>query len=191
MNTNLMKKIEREIENVIRKSEIPEDYPHAKNVREWVLRLEPDADIALQIAALAHDIERSASNRKTLKDNFKDYDDFKKAHSLNSVKMTLEILNKFHLNKVMKDKVKYLIENHEFGSEDDSELSVLRNADSLSFFEVNLPFYFQRNGKDDTFFRMKWGYKRLSEKAKNFIRKFKYEDEILNNLLRKCIENKK
>ena len=191
MNIDLMKEIERELKEVIKKSEIPEDYQHAKNVREWVLRLKLDADTALQIAALAHDIERAISNRKILKNNFKDYDSFKKAHSINSAKITLEILNKFPLNKEVKDKIRYLIENHEFGLENDQELSVLKDADSLSFFEVNLPLYFQRHDIDDTLFRMEWGYRRLSERAKEFLKQFKYKNETLNNLLKEFMYNKK
>jgi len=191
MNIDLMKEIERELKEVIKKSEIPEDYQHAKNVREWVLRLKLDADTALQIAALAHDIERAISNRKILKNNFKDYDSFKKAHSINSAKITLEILSKFPLNKEVKDKIRYLIENHEFGLENDQELSVLKDADSLSFFEVNLPLYFQRHDIDDTLFRMEWGYRRLSERAKKFLKQFKYKNETLNNLLKEFMYNKK
>jgi len=191
MNIDLMKEIERELKEVIKKSEIPEDYPHAKYVKEWVLRLKSDADSALQIAALAHDIERAISNRKILKNNFKDYDSFKKAHSINSAKITLEILNRFPLSKKVKDKVRYLIENHEFGLENDQELSVLMNADSLSFFEVNLPLYFQRHNIDDTLFRMEWGYRRLSERAKKFLKQFKYKNETLNNLLKEFMYNKK
>ena len=191
MNIDLMKEIERELKKVIKKSEIPEDFPHAENVKEWVLRLKSDADIALQIAALAHDIERAISHRKILRNNFKDYNSFKKAHSINSAKITLEILNKFPLSKEVKDRVRYLIENHELGLENDQELSVLRDADGLSFFEVNLPLYFQRHNIDDTVFRMQWGYKRLSERAKIFLKQFKYKNETLNNLLKKCIDNKK
>ena len=79
---DLMEEIEREIEKIVEKSEVPEDYPHARNVREWVLRLKPDADMALQIAALAHDIERAISKRKILRGNYKNYNDFKKALSI-------------------------------------------------------------------------------------------------------------
>lgn len=191
MNIDLMKEIECELKEVIKESEIPEDYPHAENVREWVLRLKPDADTALQIAAFAHDIERAISNRKILKNNFKDYDSFKKAHSINSAKITLEILNRFPLSKEVKDKVRYLIENHEFGSENDQELSVLMDADSLSFFDVNLPLYFQRHNIDDTLFRMEWGYRRLSERAKKFLKQFKYKNKTLHNLLKEFMYNKK
>jgi hypothetical protein len=37
------------------------DYDHAVDVWQWVMRLAPDAGIALQVAALFHDIERLQS----------------------------------------------------------------------------------------------------------------------------------
>ncbi len=48
-----------EIEETIRNSAVPEDPVHSKNTLEWLLRLNPDADEALKIAALGHDIERA------------------------------------------------------------------------------------------------------------------------------------
>ncbi|SVD31636.1 uncharacterized protein METZ01_LOCUS384490, partial [marine metagenome] len=44
---------------VIARSKVPEDPVHAENVLEWVLKLKPDAGEALQLAALAHDIDRA------------------------------------------------------------------------------------------------------------------------------------
>ncbi len=38
---------------------MPEDPRHAENTLDWLLKLKPDADEALQIAALGHDIERT------------------------------------------------------------------------------------------------------------------------------------
>ncbi len=46
--------IKKKIEKIIEKSPIPEDPIHSKNTLKWVLKLKPDADDALQIAALGH-----------------------------------------------------------------------------------------------------------------------------------------
>ena len=67
----------RKIRSVISKSGVPEDPVHAENVLEWVLKLKPDADEALQIAALAHDIDRADERRKVWRSNFNDYNAFK------------------------------------------------------------------------------------------------------------------
>ena len=50
---------------------------HAENTLKWVLYLKLDANDALQIAALAHDIDRANESRKTLRSDFSDYDAFK------------------------------------------------------------------------------------------------------------------
>jgi hypothetical protein len=189
MHTNTFKKVQQEILEIISQSHIPEDYPHAKSVREWVLKLKPDAGFALQIAALAHDIERALAEGKVKRKEYRDYNAFKKAHAANSALIVSEILNKYPLDKNTKNRITHLVEQHEFVTDNDRELSVLTDADSISFFEVNLPFYFQRNSEQETFFRMRWGYKRLSGRAKRVIRKFDYRNERVNHLLKKCISS--
>lgn len=182
-----MKNLEKEIEKIISRSKIPEDPLHSKNTRGWVLKLKPNASEALQIAALAHDIERAIPKTKVRRNKYRNYDAFKRAHAFKSARISLKILDKYRLSSKLKNRIKYLIEHHETGSTADEEVSILRDADGLSFFQVNLPLYFQRNSEEETIFRMKWGYERLSEPAKEIVRKFHYKEGILNKLLRKCI----
>lgn len=69
-----MKKIvclKKKIEKIIKNSLVPEDPIHSKNTLEWLLKLKPDADEALQIAALAHDIERAIEKRKVKQKDYK------------------------------------------------------------------------------------------------------------------------
>ena len=65
------------IREAISKSNVPEDPIHAENTLKWVLYLKFDANDALQIAALAHDIDRANESRKTLRSDFSNYDAFK------------------------------------------------------------------------------------------------------------------
>ncbi len=65
--------VKKKIEKIIKNSLVPEDLIHSKNTLEWLLILKPDADEALQIAALAHDIERAIEERKVKR---KDYQEF-------------------------------------------------------------------------------------------------------------------
>ena len=53
---------------------------------------------------------------------------------------------------------------HEVGGDARSDL--LMDADSLSYFDVNLPLYRERNSREETLRRCAWGYRRLSERAK-------------------------
>ncbi len=60
------------IRAVIAGSRVPEDPRHADNTLEWLLRLEPDAGDALQLAALAHDIDRAIEETKVKRSDFDD-----------------------------------------------------------------------------------------------------------------------
>ncbi len=181
----MLKKIESEIETIISRSEVPEDPIHSKNTREWVLKLKPEADMALQIAALGHDIERSIRERKIRREDYSNYDQFKKAHSQNSAKVLNEILSKYDINKTIIAKVTDLVMRHEFGG--NPEANILKDADSISYFDVNLPFYFSRNSQNETAFRIIWGYKRLSECAKSIVRNFSYDNSKLEALFQKAV----
>ena len=141
--------------------------------------------MALQIAALGHDIERSIEERKIKRENFTDYDEFKKAHSQNSATILQEILLKYDVNQDFIDKVVNLVLLHEFGGT--QEANMLKYADSISFFDVNLPFYFKRNSEEETAFRMKWGYKKLSRVTKSIVRNFSYDNVELEALFNKIV----
>ncbi len=80
------------ISQLIAGSAVPEDPRHFTNTREWLLEFEPDADEALQLAALGHDIHRAVEASKVRRADFSDYDDFKAAHAMHSAEMLLEIL---------------------------------------------------------------------------------------------------
>ena len=77
---------------VISGSEVPEDFPHAEDTLNWVLRLDPTADPGLQLAALGHDIDRAVTARKTHREDFADYDAFKAQHARNGAAILREIL---------------------------------------------------------------------------------------------------
>jgi hypothetical protein len=57
--------VKKRIEEIIKTSPVPEDPIHSKNTLEWLLWLKPDADEALQIAALGHDIERAIKSMRS------------------------------------------------------------------------------------------------------------------------------
>ena len=65
------------IRGVIAGSQVSEDSRHADNTLEWLLRLEPDASAALQLAALGHDIDRAIEGLKVRRADFDNYDALK------------------------------------------------------------------------------------------------------------------
>lgn len=177
----------KEIEPIIAASTVPEDPIHSKNTLEWLLRLEPDADEALMIAALGHDIERAMERRKVRRAHFEDFDEFKAAHAENSAEILGEVMVDCGVEEDLVEEVCRLVRLHEKGGDPRSDL--LKDADGISFFDVNLPLYFERNGWDETKRRAVWGFRRLSERGKKIAADLNYEDAELNRLLRSvCME---
>ncbi len=182
---NSIQCVKKKIEAIIALSEIPEDPIHSQNTCEWVLKLDPKADESLQIAALGHDIERAVKDRKVLRKDYKDYDQFKEAHAINSVVILKEIMNECKLNEKMVKDISEMVRTHEIGG--NKKTNLLQNADTLSFFDVNLPFYYTRNDREETKRRCFWGLKRLSLDLYHFVIECKYNDKDIEALVKSCI----
>ncbi len=174
------------IREIIAGSRVPEDPPHAENTLKWLFRLEPKADPALQIAALAHDIERAVEARKVRREDFNEYNAFKAAHARNGAAILRAILDRCGVSKSVADEACRLVTLHEVGGDPRSDL--LKNADSISFFEVNMPLYYQREGWEETRRRCSWGYRRLSVRMKKIARSITYDDQALTRLLKEAIQ---
>ncbi len=173
-----------EISKITKNAADKTEYGHSQSVWQWVLKLKPDADIALQIAALGHDIDRSFEDYRKMKARYATYDEYKKAHALLSAKITCDILIKHNFDKATIDKVKHLIENHEIGGEGDVE--TLTEADSMTFFN-NLRHYRDTHTEKETIDKIKFMYKRLSAKAKKLVNQIKFKDQELSNLVEESI----
>ena len=174
------------IRAVIAGSQVPEDPRHADNTLEWLLHLEPDAGDALQLAALAHDIDRAIEEVKVRREDFDDYDVFKATHAHHGAELLRPILTACGVARDIVDDACRLVEVHEVGGEPQANL--LKDADSISYFDVNLPLYFQREGWDETKRRSHWGYRRLTPRAKEIVKHIDHEDEELAHLLREVID---
>ncbi len=170
---------------IIAGSDVPEDLPHAKNTLEWLLRLNPKVDQALQIAALAHDIDRADNTRKVHRSDYGNYDAFKAAHACNRAKILRAVLDKCGIAKPIADDACRLVAIHEVGGDPRSDL--LKDADGISYFEVNMPLYYQREGWEETKRRCIWGFRRLSARMKKIAKSITYEDEVLTRLLKEAI----
>jgi len=173
------------IREVIAGSRVPEDPGHADNTLEWLLHLEPDAGEALQLAALAHDIDRAIEEIKVRRADFDDFDVFKAAHARHGVALLRPILTACDVAHDIVDEVCRLVLLHEVGGDPDSDL--LKDADSISYFDVNLPLYYQREGWDETKRRSHWGYRRLTPRAQEIVKHIHHEDKELARLLQEVI----
>ncbi len=166
-------------------SGVSEDPRHADNTLKWLLYIEADAGDALQLAALAHDVERASGEVKLRREHFDDYDVFKTAHAHKGAEILRSILTSCGVEWDIVNETCRLVAAHEVGGDPRSD--VLKDADSISYFDVNLPLYYEREGWTETKRRSRWGYRRLSPRAKEIVKHIRYEEDILMRLLREVI----
>jgi hypothetical protein len=108
---------------------------HLRRTRDWVVTLDPDAGLALRIAALTHDIERSVPGGPDPWQH--DWGDprYVLEHSIRSARMVRSWLEEHGAPARLIADVERLVLHHEIGGYPDADL--LQAADSLSFLEVN------------------------------------------------------
>ena len=181
-------RLKSEIISIISRSNVPEDPAHAHNTLEWLLRFKPDADEALQISALGHDIERAIDTRKVKREDYLDYNEFKNAHAKNSALILSVIMQNYHIEQGLVDEVYRVVSRHETGGDARSDL--ICDADAVSFLAVNLPFFFEREGWKRTLRRCLWGYERLSKETKRKVQEFIYDNDDINSLINRVIKER-
>lgn len=142
------------------------DIIHAKRTVYWVKKLKPDADEALLIAAVAHDIERAIYG-----DRQKGQDMEKiRAHEEQSAIEIEKFLKTQNADETLIQRVKHLVICHEEGG--DGDQNILNDADCLAVLEKKTCRWIAENpveGKKRTDFvvsRIK------SEKAKLIAKKY-------------------
>ncbi len=183
---NNFETLKEEIETILPKSPLDFELTHSQLVLKWVLRLRPEADEALKIAAIAHDIDRAITGitEKDLSDYSK-IDEFKQEHALRSADFITEILQKHKYPEEIIAKVKHLVTNHEVGG--DEETDILMNADSLAYFDYNIPSYLKRNGRDRAIEKIRFMYKRLSPEAQKLATGISYPNAEIAELVKEAL----
>jgi hypothetical protein len=124
------RKVEKFVTEAFEKVENPNEIFHAQRTAHWISYLKPDADEALLIAGVAHDIERAFYG--DWKAGSSDADALKK-HQEQSATEIEAFLRKESVQEDIIERVKYLVLHHEEGGDEDQ--NVLCDADSLAYFE--------------------------------------------------------
>jgi hypothetical protein len=113
------------------------DWNHALDAWQWVLRLQPTATAAVQMAALLHDIERLESEADQRVEHLApNYDSFKHEHADRGARIAGPLLDSCGIDHATRDRVAALVSGHE-RTGDDPERALLNDADALSFFSQN------------------------------------------------------
>jgi len=158
---------------------------HFKRTVYWVKELNLNFDEALLIAAISHDIERAFRDEenvqiKRMNDAGMNNIDFLRYHQDKGAEIMEDFLKKEDANPELIERVKMLISKHEEGGNEDQ--NILKDADSISFFENNvkhfLDHHIKKLGKEKIKEKFDWMFNRItSEKAKQISKKW-YEDGV-------------
>jgi len=176
-----------QLRRLLARSHVPEDVGHAEDVLCWLLRLEPEAGWPLRFAALAHDVDRAMPDAiRVQRRDFTDYEDFKAAHAANSARIAARLLHRVGAPISVVHEVTRLVLHHEKGGED-AQLSLLCDADTLSFYTHNLPFYLLREGEDEALRRSRWGIRRLSARGREALQCFPFADPRIAHLVARTL----
>jgi hypothetical protein len=178
MANPIYKQVETYVIDRFTKAGDDEGIEHFLRTVHWLKMLKPDADEALFIAAVAHDIERAYRRHEAydkIKNSDKGFrsDEHLTHHQEEGAKIICEYLQQIGADQKIIERVRMLVSKHEIGGNDDQNL--LKDADSISFFENNVKYFVVRKvnetGKEKVKDKFDWMYDRMtSEKAKRFAR---------------------
>jgi Domain of unknown function (DUF4202) len=131
------------------------DYHHALDTWQWMLRLEPRASLAAQLAALFHDVERLVAEADVrVEQSAPDYQAFKDAHARQGAKLAETLLAAAGVETGARLRAARLIMVHERpaapGDPDAGDVALLNDADALSFFSLNSAGYLDYYGPEQT-----------------------------------------
>ena len=150
---------------------------HLRRTLFWVRELAPDADEALQIAALAHDLQRAfRDGEPAARDGFLD-PVLLRHHQERGGEIIADFLRREGAAAELADRVRGLVARHEEGGTDPQNL--LKDADSLSFFENNTDFFLRvlvpREGRETVRAKFAWMYARITDERARRIARPWYE----------------
>ena len=179
MDKDLIAKIQKWVE---------ENYSNADHLVRtgyWIKKLYPKVDDALIVAAITHDIERAFKDDKNPPSpefgGAKWGDDiYDRWHSERSAKFVSEFLKEEGVDKAFINKVSKLISHHEHGGW--KEADILKDADSLSFLEVNVDMFIswipEKLSKEEVREKFDYMFNRISGRKAKDIAKPLYEKAL-------------
>ncbi len=160
-----------------------DEMPHFTRTVYWLKVLVPNADEALCVAAIAHDIERAFRQndtiQKKLSAGFLD-PEFLRLHEERGAEIIADFLETLPADKQFIERVKMLVSRHEEGGNDDQ--NVLKDADSISFFEMNTASFLEHAsrevGMEMVRKKFDWMYSRITSDTARKIAEPLYGDAI-------------
>ena len=164
------------------------DYNHALDTWQWLLRLEPKAALAVQLAALFHDIERLESEaERRVEHEAPDYQLFKNRHAAAGAEQAAKVLQRCGIETSVCRRAAELIARHEQRETGDAELLLLNDADALSFFSLNSTGYADYFGPEHTRRKLAYTLARLGPEARRHLPSIHLRSDV-RELFASCTE---
>ena len=161
----------------------PTQIKHFVQTVHWLKVLSPEADEALLVAAIAHDIERAFRQKDLLEKRASvglTAVEFYRPHEERGAEIIADFLRRQNVDDSFIERVGELVSRHEEGGDDDQNL--LKDADSISFSETNVPIFlekkFQEIGKEKVRLKFDWMYNRITSEEARQIARPMYEKAI-------------
>jgi hypothetical protein len=154
------------------------DHDHALDTWQWTLELDPDAGLAVQVAALFHDIERLDSEAEVrIEHRAPDYQAFKDEHARRGALIAARALGGAGLPPSEIAHVAELVAGHERPLAQ-GEAALLADADVLSFFSCNSSGFLRCYGPSHTELKIAWSIDRLRPEARRLIERIRFDREV-------------
>ena len=180
---DLYKKVEQFVISSFNKSGQSHQIKHFLRTAYWIKELKPNADDVILIAAVAHDIERAfrlddvKNSKKTL--SFLDLK-FLRPHEERGAEIICSFLRDNNADIKLTGRVRNFVSRHEEGG--DADQNLLKDADSISFFENNVSQFLTKQkkevGKEKVKQKFDWMFERItSQRAKKIAQPW-YEDAV-------------
>lgn len=179
-----------------RKPLVAADFDHALDTWRWILRLDPDASFAVQVAALFHDVERLDTEADARIEHLApDYARFKAAHAAAGARRVADLLARIDVSPDDARRICDLVEHHEVGSaasgqasglasagRPDDDRGLLAEADALSFFSLNAAGFLRYYGPEHTAHKVAYSLRRLGPAGRRELRHLKVPGPIHRTL---------
>jgi hypothetical protein len=164
------------------------DLDHALDTWRWVLRLQPSASLAVQIAALFHDVERLIAEPDVrVEHHAADYAAFKQRHAARGAALTRAVLQPLGPDQALLAAVEALVAGHEQGAAD-PDRQLLNTADALSFFSLNACGFINYYGPAHTERKIAYTLDRLSPAARPWLGLIRHRRDVFALLVRQAPE---
>jgi hypothetical protein len=137
-------------------------YDHARDTWRWVLRLQPEASAAVQVAALFHDVERLARDREVRVEPGRNAG--RDAPAAAGARLAAEAITEAGAGPDLVERVAALVATHERPGED-PEKALLNEAAALSFFSLNAPGFAHDFGSEHTARKVAYTLARLGPRG--------------------------